>query len=1023
MGLRLKTATTISAIFLAVIGATYLLFSMFLLSEFKGLERARTVKNLERVSQAIDAVKTDLGNRALDWGHWDESLSFVEGENPQYVESNLNYEALVPFELKHVIFLGRDKRLVYGASVSSADEATSPLAPGILPSLLSNEKIAAFLDESTDSALTGLLQLDGRPTFVAVSTVTDSKMHRAPAGFAIFTRELSEQLQQRVAAQTLLPLTFRPRSSHDPFFSDAGSSSSAGVLESAALITGVGAIRDLSGKHIVTVEFSQPRDILQQGVATRNSLMAVMAAFLVVANIVVLLFVDRTVLKPLARFTRRISTISKTNDLTLKLPVDRRDEIGKLSSAFNGLIDSLRHSYQRIHEARNAAQDANDAKSKFIATVSHELRTPIHSITGMLRILRKHETEASKKGYIDMASDAAFGLLNTINEILDFSKAESGNLRLESREFTVRDVVERAASAVSPRRVGCSNTVELIVDVSASVPATAIGDGHRLGQVITNLLGNACKFTHDGYVALAVTAEDADANGRHTLVFTVEDTGIGIPESQKKNIFKAFHQGADSTARLYQGSGLGLSIVKQIVEAMGGSIAVESAEQRGTTFTASIPFETALATCAAPLLGSIALVAEGSAATERVRRGLLGHAQRVEVFDPSKPAQVCALRDTFSSFSRIVLWSTAERHLRLLEGPIRAAAATTRPVCAVLHTEDITLREELSRLGVREFHSTSCHLGRIAAGDVASTEEHQDTTPQATTQQSVAMRPLRVLIADDTPTNCIILQSMLEDAGHSVEVVTNGLELLNRLRPLAVGDDGASPVDLVLTDIQMPLMDGNTAIRKLRLLEESSGGKRRMPVVAVTAHALPEEQHSMRQSGMDEIVTKPVSPAELQRALSVLSGTGAEITKQTSPANCLERALKRIVRDVCRSSDAGDDSIDISGVFERSGNSLRRTRLILRAFLSAYGGPRDALAAASVSGDAQALSRAAHTLKGLLLDVGASHAAGIASNLEQQTKVGASSPSLEEEASKLITSARRIASLIQKIVELMPNAQ
>ncbi len=1022
MGLRLKTASTISAIFLAVIGATYLLFSMSLLSEFRTLEQARTLKNLERVSQAIDAVKADLGNRALDWGHWDESLSFVQGSNPQYVESNLNYEALVPFELKHVIFLNRAGSIVYGAPVSAGGDVTQ-LHPSILAALLGNEKISAFLAQPSEAALTGLLVLDGQPTFVAVSSITDSKMQRAPEGFVIFTRELSEQLQKRIASQTLLPLSFRARHAEDPFpYGDASAGSQA-VSEQPDTITGLGAIRDLAGNHIVTAQFSQPRDILAQGVATRNSLVAVMALFLVLANVVVLLFVDRTVLKPLARFARRLSTISKTNDLTLKLPVDRSDEIGKLSSAFNGLIDSLRHSYRRIHEARVAAQEANEAKSKFIATVSHELRTPIHSITGMLRMLRQRESDGSKRGYIDMANDAALGLLSTINEILDFSKAESGNLRLESKEFSVREVAERAARSVTPRREGGIAAVDLIVDIHRDVPETAIGDAYRLGQILTNLLGNACKFTHDGQVVLSIEAERPDAEGRRTLVLYVEDTGIGIPKDQAENIFKAFNQGAASTPRLYQGSGLGLSIVKQLVEAMGGSIALQSAEHRGATFIVRIPFLTSSEPRSASRRDSIALIAPRGSATERLVLGLLRHASEVDVFSPSRPDEMASLAASAPSFSKTVLWSTGQPLAAPVREAIEAALLTQRPVCAVLASDDLALRQELSILGVHEFYTKACHLARIVSGEAPSQDEQLNAGPLvAANSPSHASRPLRVLIADDTPTNCIILQSMLEDAGHSVEVVTNGLDLLNRLRPLAVGDDSASQVDLVLTDIQMPLMDGNTAIRKLRLLEQGSGRKRHLPVVAVTAHALPEEQLAMRQSGMDEIVTKPVSPSDLQLALSRLSGGGDELTAPKPSTSSLERALKRIERDA--SGGPGRDVIvDISGVFERSGQSLRRTRMILKAFLSAYGAPRDALAAASDSGDLHALSRAAHTLKGLLLDVGAAAPASLACQLEQQSKSADSTRSFEHESSQLISACGQVAAVLERIINMMPHVQ
>lgn len=1020
MGLRLKTASTISAIFLAVIGVTYLLFSLGLLAEFKTLERARTAKNLDRVSQALESVHSDLGKRALDWGHWDESLSFIRGENPQYVESNLNFEALVPFELKHVIFLKRDGSLLFGAEAFPESASMGPLSGSVLDSLHAHDQFAQFLRSPSDGALTGMVVIDNRPTFVAASTVTDSKMQELPEGFIIFTRELSEKLQDHIRNQTLLPLAFRAPSGADAFFSSAISSSTAAVSESADSITAVGAIRDISGRHIASVEFSQPRDILAQGIAARNSLMAVIALFLFLANGVVLLFVDRTILKPLSRFSRRLDTISKTNDLSLKLPVDRNDEIGRLSGAFNGLTDSLQLSYQRVHEARVAAQDANDAKSAFIATVSHELRTPIHSITGMLRILKQHEPSDTRRGFIDMANQAAFGLLATINEILDFTQTESGQLSLESAEFDLREVVERAANNAGTSRGAAADDVEMIVDVAPEVPRILVGDGHRLGQVLTNLLGNARKFTHEGHVALLVGISRPIRDGRATITFTVEDTGIGIPPEQAENIFRPFHQGAPSTARLYQGSGLGLSIVKQIVERMGGVVTVASEQHRGTTCAVSIPFMLGASPESPREPGTVALVMRSGAAASIVASAARRHTRHVEAFNPEKRADMESLANRAAAFSRIVLWSPNRNDFALLLPVLNAANGVA--VVATMRAEDLSLREQLASMGVASFFEFSATLERVLSGGAAPDASGLERSAAAKLNAGDAAGPrLKVLIADDTPTNCIILQSMLEEAGHSVEVVTNGLDLLNRLRPIAVGDDSAAQFDLVLTDIQMPLMDGNTAVRQLRLLEEGSGSRRRLPVVAVTAHALPDEQQEMRQAGMDGIVTKPVSPAELSRVISACSQKSSALAPQPDPATCVEQALRRVVRDVCGSPAPGRDTIDISGVFERSGKSLRRTRMILRAFLSAYGAPRDTLARAIAQRDLRAASRAAHTLKGLLLDVGASSLAEAASALECRCKEPSFSVAAQEETSRLITTIGGLASLVDRIVRSMPK--
>ncbi len=1022
MGLRLKTATTISAIFVAVIGATYLLFSLNLLSEFKALERARTNKNLDRVSQALQIVEADLGNRASDWGHWDDSLSFVQGKNAGYVESNLNYEALVPFELKHVIFLDRNGKLLFGSESYSEQEGMGPLSDYVLPLLNSHERFAAFLREPENRALTGMALLGEKPTFVAVSTITDSKMLGAPQGFVIFTRDLSDTLQSQIARQTLLPLVFYRARPESPFRMRNDSAATTAIAESPDLITGLGALRDLSGSHIATVEFSQARDILAQGIATRNSLVLVIALFLFLANGVVLLFVDRTILKRLSRFSRRITTISKTNDLSLKLPVDRNDEIGALSCAFNGLIESLRLSYQRVHEARVAAQEANEAKSKFVATVSHELRTPIHSITGMLRILKKHETTATRRRFIDMASGAAFGLLHTINELLDFTKVESGQLSLEVRHFSLRDTVERAARNVATSRSSPSGHVDLLIDVSPSVPHLLAGDDHRLEQVLTNLLGNACKFTHEGYVALTVSSASRYDSRRPTISFTIQDTGIGIPSDESANIFRPFHQGAPSTARLYQGSGLGLAIVKQLVERMGGTVSVSSQEHRGTTFIVSLPFDVVAHEAQGTHAEVIALVGRAGSAADLVAARARDHARHVEVFNPERSAELSALARRLGAFSRVVLWSPNRKDFDAIHEAVVAANAAKVPVVAVTPLQELPQREDLAQLGELDVVDSATLLEKIVHGTFGPLSDDENARSGSAAEERIAATPpLKVLIADDTPTNCIILQSMLEDAGHSVEVVTNGLDLLNRLRPVAVGDNSGPHFDLVLTDIQMPLMDGNTAVRKLRLLEKSCGTTRRLPVVAVTAHALPDEQKAMRQAGVDGIVTKPVSPADLRRVIGVCCPKAPSSPASVDSNSSVERALARVVREACGAPSSAADLLDIQGVFERSGKSLRRTRMILKAFCAAYGAQRDALVTALAASDLKSACYAAHALKGLLLDVGAQAVADAGSDLERGLKSGISVESAHDEAARLITSLGRVAEVVERIAGSLPQ--
>ena len=1032
MGLRLKIASTITLIFVAVIAATYLLFSQFLLNEFRQLERARTGENLARVFQSITAVKEELRIRSLDWGHWDESYNFLLGNNPGYVESNLNYEALLPFELQHFIYTDNTGHIFHAGELSETAGSVIALKAQSAQAILQHEKIAAFIKSPTNSALTGLLVVDSQPLFISISTITDSKQHEKSVGFLIFTRSFSAKLQATLAQQTQLDLSFQQQNSSHPMFSAEQNASSQAILENEDSITGLGVFRDLSDRPIIVANFSQPRDILHQGEETRDLLVVVIASFLILANGIVILFINRTVLNPLARFARRITTISKTNDLTLKVPIDRGAEIGELSKVFNALIDSLRISYQRIHYAKNEALEANEAKSRFIAMISHELRTPIHSITGMLRILKQHEQSENKRSYITMADEAAYGLLATINEVLDFSKVESGNLSLETIEFNLREVVKEALRNVAPRTAITSGPVDLVVDVSPDVPQHLLGDPLRLRQILTNLLGNACKFTHEGHVALCVHSNDSPKDNTSLLTITVNGTGIGIPQDKLPYIFEPFHQAESSTTRLYQGTGLGLTIVQQIVAQMGGNIDVTSTPHYGTTFIITIPFLTVATEknsirSATLKPKTLALIARDSSALPFILTGLQRRGDSVELFDSAKPQEISDLYKRIDQFDHLILWDTGQLSVESLTELTQAALATQCPVLVLVNPAD------LARCDSPSLYGTSSYLLTPASPDEVLVLVHglashdlghvDDTTPY--TQDT----PLHIIIADDSPTNCIILKSLLEESGHSVEVVTNGLDLLNRIRPIAYGEQGTREFDLVLTDIQMPIMDGNTAARKLRLLEGGAKNSSRLPMVAVTAHALPEELLNMRRSGIDQIITKPIDPEELRRIVRACSGASfatTSLAKNDKKETSVEKALLKIVNRL--SAEYGEQTnhlessslIDIKGIFERSGQSLRRTRMILMAFLSAYGAQRDLIIQHATQYDAYKLKRALHTIKGLLLDVGADSAAALTAQLEELCANSTGLDIQHEQLTHLINSLSRVASLIGLIVAEIP---
>jgi signal transduction histidine kinase/CheY-like chemotaxis protein len=751
----------------------------------------------------------------------------------------------------------------------------------------------------------------------------------------------------------------------------------------------------------------------------------------------------RNVFKPLQQLSKSMTTISAASNLSLRVPEANPSLVSSLIESVNLILDTTESSYMDMLNARCNAENLNQGKSMFIAKVSHELRTPIHGITGMLRILLKQEHVAGKRQYIQMAQDSAHALLGTINELLDFSKMQSGDLSLEHKPFrlaeTVRGTVEQLIARFEEKP-----EVQLCWDIHPGVPEFVVGDAARIKNILLNLLGNSFKFTEQGSVILELCPREAvEVSGEPGVRLTVRDTGIGIPAEKLCNIFNPFTTAHERAARLYPGTGLGLAIVKQIVECMGGSINVESVEGEGTCFTVDLPLskaEEAFVSCTADV-GVPKRVAVFGRATQRrtvIAGGLARFGCAVDIFDSESPTELRALHQIVASYDLIHIIKDEDVLLDEFRPLFAETARTQTAVVLSLPSADLA--------STRQLHYSDCFFVTVqptCALDVllmASGRLAPTTSIHAYEEQQEHVRhKLRILVADDAKTNRIILKNLLEEAGHSVELVENGQQVLDLIA--AGGKSGpvdAARFDLILTDVQMPVMDGITAAQNVRELERQGDSNRKLPIIAVTSYALPEECSRMLASGIDHVITKPISPRRLSRLLSQIS---CEVDMRGTQAgegqthHELVEELCRIAHGVAeRVSDitqqalnmgppSGEVEIDVQDIYERSGNSLRRTGLIMNGFLESYAEPLRTLRSTALPlADTTTFRRAVHSLKGLLLDVGADPAATMASRLEEIV-VNAPDEVTLESIAELYGATTRSVLILQELVGALPSVQ